>query len=150
MPTVNASAKATINAPASAIWALLGEGFPNISQWTDQVKKSASTSAKPNGVGASRHCDLAPAGSLDETIVEWVPEERLVIDVKNIKLMPIKRSTTTFTLRKIDDETTEVTMAPAAEAKGGPLAPIVARRLEKGLPKAAAGLLEDLRIASEL
>lgn len=40
-------------------------------------------------------------------------------------------------------------MAPAVEPKGGFLAPLVARRLKKGFPKAVKGLLADLKVAAE-
>ena len=85
----------------------------------------------------------------NEKILEWQPEDKLVVSLFNVKVLPVKGSTTTFTLKSVDDRTTEVTMAPAVEPKGGFLAPMIGKRLEKRLPKAARGLLYDLKVAAE-
>ena len=69
-----------IPAPRSAVWEILAD-FPNISRWNTGVKVSFATSDAVGGVGARRHCDLAPIGELEETIQEWVPEERLVVAI---------------------------------------------------------------------
>ena len=148
MTKINISSTETINAPRSEVWALLSD-FQNWHDWTSQIKTIKQTSEAAQGVGAGRHCQLAPAGRTDEEILEWVPEERLVISLFNVKVLPVKGSTTTFTLKAIDDTTTEVTMAPEVEPKGGFLAPFIGKRLQKRLPKASAGLLADLKVAVE-
>ena len=148
MTKINISSTETINAPRSEVWALLSD-FQNWHDWTSQIKTIKQTSEAAQGVGAGRHCQLAPVGRNDEEILEWVPEEKLVISLFNVKVLPVKGSTTTFTLKAIDDTTTEVTMAPEVEPKGGFLAPFIGKRLQKRLPKASAGLLADLKVAVE-
>ena len=148
MTTINISSTETINAPKSEVWALLSD-FQHWHDWTSQIKTIKQTSEAPDGVGAGRHCELAPVGRTDEEILEWVPEDKLVVSLFNVKVLPVKGSTTTFTLKTIDDTTTEVTMAPEVEPKGGFLAPAIGKRLQKGLPKASAGLLADLKVAAE-
>ena len=59
-----------VEAPVDAVWAVLAD-FPNIADWNGGVKKSFSTNDQTDGVGATRHCDLSPAGGLEETVVEW-------------------------------------------------------------------------------
>ena len=148
MTKINISSTETVRAPKSEVWALLAD-FQNWHDWTSQIKTIEQTSEAADGVGAGRHCQLAPAGRTDEEILEWVPEDKLVVSLFNVKVLPVKGSTTTFTLKAIDETTTEVTMASEVEPKGGLLAPIIGKRLQKVLPKASAGLLADLKVAAE-
>ncbi len=148
MTTVNVSATETINAPVSTVWDRLSD-FQNWHDWTSQIKSIEQTTEATNGVGAGRACQLAPAGSTSEKVLEWVPEERMVISLFDVKLLPIKESTSTFTLRSLGPDSTEITMAPAVVPKGGIMAPFIGKRLSKRLPKAAAGLLGDLKASVE-
>ena len=86
-----------IPAPRSAVWAVLAD-FPNIADWNSGVKTSFSTSDSAEGVGAKRHCDLAPLGGLEETIGEWVPDEKLVVNIDSATKLPMKHAVATFTL----------------------------------------------------
>ncbi|MGI9666668.1 MAG: SRPBCC family protein [Acidimicrobiia bacterium] len=144
----NISGSVTINAPKSVVWSILDD-FSNIQDWTDQVKTSVQLGDVSEGLGAGRSCELAPFGTTDEKIIEYVPEDKMVIELTNIKKVPISRSVTTFALTEIDANTTEVSMSPVPEPKGGPVAGLVAKRLEKSLPKAINSLLADLKAASE-
>ncbi len=72
--------KRHIEAPRGDVWAVLAD-FPNITSWNGGVKKSFSTSDATNGVGAQRHCDLAPMGALEETVQVWEPEARMEISI---------------------------------------------------------------------
>ncbi len=67
------------SAPAK-IWAVLAD-FPNIATWNTGVAKSFATSDSTGGVGAQRHCDLAPFGELEETVKEWDETRRMVIRI---------------------------------------------------------------------
>ena len=60
------SATRTIDAPKKAVWDVLVD-FANIADWTDQVATSFSIGDPVTGVGQGRHCDLSPAGAIDET-----------------------------------------------------------------------------------
>ena len=104
---VNVSA--TARAPKDVVWAILAD-FPNIADYTDTVKASRSTSEAETGVGATRHCDLAPMGTVNERILEYVPGERLVISLYDTAGLPIKGSQTTFALEAVDAETTRISM----------------------------------------
>ena len=58
------SVQRDIAAHRSAVWGVLAD-FPNIADWNSGVKVSRATSSATGGIGATRHCDLAPAGGLD-------------------------------------------------------------------------------------
>lgn len=86
-----------MTAPQAAVWQVLAD-FPNISVWNTGVKASHATSDATSGVGAKRHCDLAPVGTLEETIAEWDEGNRLVINIDSATKLPIERGVATFTL----------------------------------------------------
>jgi uncharacterized protein YndB with AHSA1/START domain len=135
-----------IEAPRSAVWAVLAD-FPNIADWNSGVKVSRSTSDAGEGVGATRHCDLAPVGALEETITEWSPEDKLVISIDSAAKLPIKSGLVTFDL-DADGDTTRTTLTYEYEPKFGPIGslsgPVIDRQLRKGF----AGFLADLEAAA--
>lgn len=74
-----------IAAPRADVWRVLAD-FPNIADWNSGVKVSRATSSATGGIGATRHCDLIPAGGLDETVTDWQDEQRLVISIDKAQL----------------------------------------------------------------
>ena len=137
-----------VHAPKDAVWGVLAD-FPNIADYTDTVKASASTSEDASGVGASRHCDLSPAGTLEERIIDFEAGNKLVISVYKTTGVPIKNSGTTFSVAEIDENTTRLTMSANVRAKGGLLAGIIERVLASRLPKGADRLIQDLGASAE-
>lgn len=135
------------NAPKEAVWKILAD-FPNIANYTDTVKSSHSTSENDFEIGATRHCELAPAGSADETIADIRQGQSIVISVSGAG-GPIKQSTTTFSISEIDAETSRLTMSAEIQPKGGILAPIIAKILERRLPKRAQIVVNDLATSAE-
>ena len=136
-----------IPAPRSAVWAVLAD-YPNIADWNTGIKKSYSTGDATEGVGAKRHCDLAPMGELEETIAEWQPEEKLVINIDSAKKLPIRRGVATFTLAADGDSTT-TGISYAYELGYGPIGRLMAGSLAKQLTKGFDGFLADLDAAAQ-
>ena len=130
-----------MTAPRSAVWAVLAD-FPNIADWNGGVKSSHSTSELTAGVGAQRHCDLAPMGGLEETIAEWVEGERMVVNIDSATKLPIKSGAAAFT---IGDLVTRVDYDFEPKGLLGRLmGPILSRQLRKGFD----GFLADLDAAA--
>ena len=75
MRSINVSRR--IPSAPENVWAILAD-FPNIATWSSGVAKSFATSDSVAGVGAQRHCDLAPFGELEETVKEWDDTRRMV------------------------------------------------------------------------
>ena len=145
MREINVSKK--IEAPRRAVWDVLAD-FPNIADWNGGVKKSFSTNETTEGVGAKRHCDLSPAGALEETIAEWVPEERLAISIDSAAKLPIKRGLATFTMTT--DDPTETGVHYEYETKFGPLGALMGTLfLDRKLKKGFTGFLNDLETAAK-
>jgi len=130
-----------MTAKPEAVWAVLAD-FPNIADWNSGVKASHATSDATSGVGATRHCDLAPLGALEETIAEWDEGRRMVVNIDSAAKVPIKRGVATFV---IDGETTTVDYAyEPAGVLGKLMAPVLSRQLTKGFQ----GFLQDLDAAA--
>jgi uncharacterized protein YndB with AHSA1/START domain len=144
----NVSLTKKIDASRQVVWDVLAD-FPNIANWNSGVKKSYSTNDTPDGVGASRHCDLAPAGALEETIREWEPNERLVVSIDAAKKAPIKSGLGSFVLTGDDAGPTEVTVRLDFTPKGGPVGNLLfGKLLDKQFSKGFTGALDDLDSAA--
>ena len=144
----NVEATVTANAPKEAVWKVLSD-FPNIANYTDTVKSSHSTSEEDFEIGATRHCELVPAGSADETITDIKQGESIVISVSGAGGGPIKESMTTFHLEEVDAKTTRLTMSAEIHPKGGIFAGIISKILELRLPKRAETVVRDLATSAE-
>jgi hypothetical protein len=130
------------DATRSAVWAVLAD-FPNISTWNGGVKASHDTGDGVVGLGAQRHCDLAPVGGLEETITGWQPNEQLVVHIDSAAKLPISSGEATFTL---GDGTTTIDYAYQPKGLIGKITgPLLDRQLTKGF----RGFLADLEKAAQ-
>ena len=134
----------TLNAPRSSVWAILAD-FSNVADWNPAVEKSHATSEAVGGVGATRHCDLAPMGTTEESVIGWEPEERIVIKVDDSELVPFKEATAIFALEGTDD-TTDVTVSFEFAAEGDPQ---IGEEMEKQLAVQFEGVLAGLEAAAK-
>lgn len=135
-----------VAATQSAVWAVLAD-FPNIASWNGGVKKSFATSAEIDGVGASRHCDLTPMGGLEETVAEWVPPERMVVNIDSASKLPIRSGRAVFELGSRAD-VTPTTIRYSYETKFGRLGSMLGPMLDRQLTAGFTGFLEDLELAA--
>jgi uncharacterized protein YndB with AHSA1/START domain len=131
-----------LDAPREAIWAVLAD-FHNIYIWNSGVKASHDTGDGTIGLGAQRHCELAPLGTLKETIAEWHPNEKLVVSIDSATKLPIENGAATFTL---SDHETAIDYAYRPKGiVGKVMGPILDRQLRKGF----GGFLDDLEKAAQ-
>lgn len=129
-------------ASPEAVWDLLAD-FPNISRWNSGVKHSESTSDATSGVGAKRHCDLAPFGALEETIQEWDEGKLLAISIDEAKLLPIKHGLAKFAISP-DGEGSRLDFDYEYDLKFGPLGKLMQPVLKGQLDKGFDGFLDDV------
>lgn len=140
-------AQRQIDASRNKVWAVLAD-FPNIAEWNRGVNRSYATSDATAGVGAKRHCDLAPLGVLEETVTGWDEEKRMEIRIDSARRLPIAHGLATFTLSGAD-AATDVSVEYAYEPKYGFLGHLMGRFMLDGqLAKGFAGFLKDLELAS--
>ncbi|WP_298545788.1 SRPBCC family protein [uncultured Aquimarina sp.] len=115
---INITVTRTMPFSKEEIWAVLDD-FENIHLWNPGLTSSHSTSLElPTGKGAQRHCDLTPFGSFEERITEYVPNEKMVIDIYDgAKLPPIKNMGATIALTELGNQT-NVSFTFKYETKG--------------------------------
>ena len=136
-----------IPATPANVWAVLAD-FPNIATWNTGVAKSFATSQSTGGVGAQRHCDLAPFGQLEETVKEWDDTRRMVISIDSAKTLPIANAEVTITLSPADDAT-DVSLRYTYTPTLGLLGEIMSSlALDRQLTKGFKRFLIDLAKAS--
>ncbi len=94
-----------INAPKEKVWDIVAD-LGAIENFHPGVKESYYTSKVRKGVGASRICELLPAGSIEEIATEWEEGQGYVLEVLGgEKLPPFKRASFRFALEEDGPET---------------------------------------------
>lgn len=132
-----------VDAPVPAVWSVLAD-FPNIAAWNGGVTASHATGDFTEGVGATRHCDLAPMGALEETVREWEPDKKMVVSIDEARKLPMRHAVATFTLEPAG-ASTKVTVHYEYEPRPRLMGPLLDRQLTKGF----RGFITDLGAASQ-
>ena len=115
------------------------------------VSKSYSTSAANEGVGATRHCDLLPAGSVEERIIEWHEGRDYVIEIyKGKGAPPFKTAVAHLKVKSDGNNGTKVSMQMKYRLKFGPIGGLMDWLLvKKQFSKAVPGILAGLKHYAE-
>ena len=97
MPERHLRVQRRMAASTQAVWALFAD-FPNLAQHWSGVRATRAIGDQTSGVGARRHVELKPMGSMDETVTVW--EEGRRIDTQNLPSasVPIRSAASTLTL----------------------------------------------------
>ena len=136
-----------IEASKERVWEALAD-FGNTYLWSPAVAHSRSTSDIPNGIGATRHCDLnISKASIEERVVDWVENERIRVEIfDGRRTPPFREAWGEFTLEEVPGGGGTLTRLQLHyELKGGILGGVidrlmVRRQYGKGLKLGLAGL----------
>jgi uncharacterized protein YndB with AHSA1/START domain len=142
----NVQVERTIAVDRSSVWAVLAD-YPNIADWNHGLKNSHAMGDATEGVGAQRKTELDPRGAMRETVVDWVPEEKMTIAIDQIEKMPIKQATMTFILS--GGEETVVGMSYEYEPSGGPFGSVFGPILDRQMHKGFNGFIDYLQAAAQ-
>ena len=142
----NVKVERTLPVDRSSVWAVLAD-YPNIAEWNHGLRRSYALGEATEGVGAQRQTELVPSGAMRETVVEWVPEEMMMLAIDKIEKMPVRKATMTFTLS--GDETTVFGMSYEYEPSGGPFAFILGPILDRQMNKGFNGFIDYLEPAAQ-
>jgi len=139
MPTLTVSRTSTKN--RDDLWDVIAD-FPNIADWNSGVKTSFATSSDERGIGATRHCDLSPAGALEERILDLEEGKRMVVSVDQAAKAPVKNAVADFSLTETDKG---IVLGVDYEftPKGGALGRAASPALTKAMTKAFSKFLEE-------
>jgi uncharacterized protein YndB with AHSA1/START domain len=118
-------------ASPTSVWALFAD-FPNLASHWSGLRATRAIGDQTNGVGARRHVELKPIGSMDEIVTVW--EEGRRIDTENhpSASVPFNRAETTLTLEP-DHEGTLATFDYRYVPRGGPIGRVTGPLIDKML-----------------
>ena len=119
MPERHITVQRRMAASPGSVWALFAD-FPNLANHWSGLRATSAIGNQTSGVGACRHVELKPIGTMDETVTAW--EEGRRIDTENHPSgsVPFNRAKTTLTLEP-EGEGTLATFNYRYVPKGGPI-----------------------------
>ncbi len=139
-----------INAPKDKVWEILAD-FGAIINYNPGISNSYSTSEANQGVGAMRHCDLLPMGSIEERIIEWNEGSDYLVDIYqfNGPVPPVKNAKARLSV-EADGEQTIAHMSLRYEMKLGFIGNAMkSLMLDAQYQKAVTGILQGLKYHAE-
>lgn len=86
-----------IAAPVETVWEVLHD-FGDIQRWNPGVKFSELTSQGDVTEGATRRCDFAPFGSVNERISHHAHEQRMTVHIYEAFKLPISEAHADFNI----------------------------------------------------
>lgn len=139
-------AQIVIDAPVQKVWEVLAD-FGAVFRWAPSVTNSYSTSKNNSGPEASRHCDVAGFGGIEEYVTEWNEGRDFTYLFTGVG--PISEGYSTWSVKPQDDKTLVHTELRYG-LRWGPLgalmnALLMRRKLEQGLANGLEGLKHHVR-----
>jgi hypothetical protein len=137
-----------MSASTGSVWALVAD-FPNLADHWSGLRATRARDEQVSGVGARRHVDLKPLGSMDETVTAW--EEGRRIDTENQPGLSVPFKSARSALR-LEPESggTSVTFDYWYEPRGGPVGrvtgPVIDRMLTATFTDMLASLEKEARV----
>ena len=131
-----------INATKAKVWSVLAD-IGAVEKYNPVVTKSYSTSENKQGLGASRHCDLLPMGSVEEKIVEWDEGKSYKIEIFEGKAIPFK-GTGSFELTE-NGKSTNVKMTFEPDMGNGLFGKIMGFMMKEKMNKMITGVVIGLK-----
>ena len=135
-----------IDAPVKQVWEILAD-FGEVYRWAPSVTKSYSTSDDNSGPEASRHCDIAGFGGIEEEITEWNEGRSFTYRASGVG--PISHWYSTWSVKAQGDKTL-VSTDFRYGLRFGPVgtlmnAMIIRRKLQQSLATALEGLMQHAK-----
>ncbi|MEO1287361.1 MAG: SRPBCC family protein [Chloroflexota bacterium] len=148
MATVSDSIR--IDAPKDQVWAVLAD-FGGILNYNPGISNAYSTSDVNSGLGATRHCDLLPMGSIEERIIEWNEGSDYLVDIYQFNgLMPPIKSAQARLSVEADGDQSIAHMIMTFEMKMGVIGKAMSTvMLESQYQKAVTGIMQGLKLYVE-
>src|SRR5215216_5571012 len=81
-------------ASTGSVWALFAD-FPNLASHWSGLRATRAIGNQTSGVGARRHVELKPIGSMEETVTTWEDGRRIDTENHPSVLVPFNRAETT-------------------------------------------------------
>jgi hypothetical protein len=108
-----------VAASPDSVWNVFAD-FPNLADHWGGLKASRPIGDQTQGVGARRQVDLAPVGTLVETVTAWEEGRRIATMNQPSALVPFKQAESRLTLEP-DGDGTAITFDYRFVPRGGPV-----------------------------
>jgi hypothetical protein len=131
MPERHVTVQRRMAASTGSVWAVFAD-FPNLARHWDGLRATSAVGDQTSGVGARRHVELKPIGSMDETVITWEEGRRIDTENRSSLSVPFSRAETTLTLDP-DDEGTLATFDYRYVPRGGPIGRVTGGLIDKML-----------------
>ena len=143
---VKIEAQIEIDAPVEQVWEVLAD-FGGVYRWAPSVTNSYATSEANSGPEASRHCDIAGFGGIEENITEWSEGREFTYFATGVG--PISQGYSTWSVKPQGDKTVVYTEFSYG-LRFGPIgslmnALIIHRKVEQGLKNSLEGLKRHVK-----
>lgn len=137
-------------ASTGSVWTLFAD-FPNLATHWSGLRSTRALGDQTRGVGARRHVELKPIGSMDETVTAW--EEGRRIDTQNHPSVsvPFNRAETTLTLHP-ENSGTFARFDYRYVPRGGPIGRLTGPLIDKMLTNSFTQMLaavDDAALAND-
>jgi hypothetical protein len=120
-----------MSASADSVWALFAD-FSSLANHWSGLRATRAIGNQTSGVGARRHVELKPIGSLDETVTVWEDGRRIDTQNQPSPMVPFKRARSSLTLES-DGDGTLVSFDYRYVPRGGPLGRLTGPLMDKML-----------------
>lgn len=131
-------------ASSDSIWEFFAD-FPNLADHWDGLKGSRSIGDQTQGVGARRQVDLAPVGTMVETVTSWEDGRTIATRNQPSALVPFNHAESKLTLQP-GGNGTAITFDYRYVPRGGPLGrltgPVIDAMLRKNFESMLASIEE--------
>lgn len=131
-------------ASCASVWDVCAD-FPNLADHWGGLKGSRPVGDQTHGVGARRQVDLAPVGTLVETVTAWEEGRTIATTNQPSALVPLKQAESRLTLEP-DGDGTAITFDYRYVPRGGPMGrltgPVIDRMLRTNFESMLAAIEE--------
>ena len=133
-----------VAASCDSVWDVFAD-FPNLADHWGGLKASRPIGVRTEGVGARRQVDLAPVGTLVETVTAWEEGRRIATTNQPSALVPFKHAESRVTLEP-DGDGTAITFDYRYVPRGGPMGrltgPVIDTMLRRNFESMLASIEE--------
>ena len=139
-----------MTASTESVWTLFAD-FPNLATHWSGLRSTQAIGDQTNGLGARRHVELKPIGSMDETVTAWEDGHRIDTQNHPSASVPFSRAETTLTLDPEDGGTLarfDYRYVPRGGPFGRLTGPLIDRMLTRSFTQMLAAI-EEATIAGD-